>query len=197
MPAHIYLLPTYANATHLEDHRGAKEHESSVAFTDHGMIIKLSEKNSLVEDKYSMNIHSGNFTLEGSNESREAMIHHHPKGHEEKHLQFKLHSENKVIRISLPLLDKEDYERCIKGFIYTAKRIIEYEKEEFKIYVDLIEYFFNERIEELCVDRVFLLEKIQQAYKEGNVRDDSNKVISTIELGEIKKDPHLLPFLEF
>ena len=92
MPAHIYLLSTYANASHLEDQRGAKEHISSIVYNDNNIVIELSETNSLVEDKYSMNIHTGKYTLEGTNESREVMIHNHPKGHDEKHLQFKTYN---------------------------------------------------------------------------------------------------------
>ena len=196
-PPHIYLLPEYVNASHLEDRRDAKEHASSVKYNNNGVIIELSETNSLVEDKYSMNIHSAEYTLEGTTESKEAMIHYHQKGHEEKHLQFKLQSKHKVIRIMFPLLDREDYERCIKGFIYSTKQIIEYEKEEFSIDTDLISYFFNEKIEEIRTDRDFLLGKIQQASKEDNLIDDANKVITPEELDELRTEPYLLPFLDW
>ena len=97
----------------------------------------------------------------------------------------------------LPLLDREDYERCIKGFIYTAKQIIDYEKEEFKINADLTGYFFNDRIKKLSADRTFLLEKIQQASNKGNLLDDKDKAITPKVLDRLRKEPHLLLFLEF
>ena len=189
---HIYLLPAYANNKHLQDQRSATQHISSINYNEKGISIKMSETNSLVEDKYSMNIHAAKYELEG----KEAMIHHHPQGHEEKHLQFRLQSEHKVIRIQLPPLDREDYERCIKGFIYTTKRILEYEQKEFGIQENLSSYFYNQHIEELQKERHFLLQKIQQAQKQGTLTAD-DETITKEDIESFKEEPHLLPFLEF
>ena len=89
MPSNIYLLPLYANRANLKENRYETTHVSSVAYSSGGIKIELSETNSLIEDRYSLNLASARYIVEGSTtESKEAMIHHHPKGHPERHLQF-------------------------------------------------------------------------------------------------------------
>lgn len=196
----IYLLNEYANSDNLKHNRGATEEEYFIQFTREGCIIRLSETNSLVEEKYSMNLHSAEYVVEGhmsKTEVKEAMIHHHPQGHPWKHLQFKLKAENKVIRIKLDPIDLQDYERCIKGFIYTAKMLIEYEKSEQGIGEDLVSYFFNDKVLELEAERKHLLRRIKLAYQEGGFLDDDNKSISDKDLETLREEVHLLPFLDW
>lgn len=198
---YIYLLPEYANTANLHHERSATEDEYVIRFSrERGYSISLSETNSLVEERYSMTLHSAEYVAEGQmarTEVKEAMIHHHPQGHPWKHLQFRLKAENKVLRIRLDPLGPKDYLRCIKGFIYTAKTVIEYEKSEQGIDEDLVGHFFNERIKELEAERKYLLQKIKEAYAEGGFLDDSGNRISAEQLEILREETHLLPFLEW
>jgi len=198
MIPNIYILPIYANQNHLENHRYETEHESKIKFSKQGLQIELSEVNSLIENKYSLNLTSAKYEVEGSTtEIKEAKIHHHPKGHPFKHLQFKLKSKHEVIRIFLDDLNDEDYQKCIKGFLYLTQRIIRLEKDENNISENLQNYFFNEKIKELRNDKNYLLIKIKQSYERGNVLDDNNNSLNKEKLIELKSENHLLPFLEW
>ncbi len=198
MPSNIYLLPMYANKANLKENRYETTHVSSVAYSSGGIKIELSETNSLVEDRYSLNLASARYIVEGSTtESREAMIHHHPKGHPERHLQFTLRSRNQVIRISLDMLDDEDYEKCIKGFIFISQEIISAEKEVYKIKQNLQDYFFNDKVMELEHEKDFLIAQVKRAYGKNKILDNANKPIKSKELAELREETHLLPFLEW
>ena len=196
-PPDIYLLPEYANQKNLERKASQIAETYEISFTKGGAVIRLSETNSKVENRYSMNIHSAKYLAEGKTVAKEAMIHNHPQGHADRHLQFKLVSGYRKIRIILEFLDIEDYKRCIKGFIYISKGIIEFEKIENKISEDLKEYFFNDRIEELAGERLFLLEKIKSAFESGKFLDDASVPVGLKELNGLKNETHLLPFLEW
>jgi hypothetical protein len=189
----IHLLPIYANPAYFTSNRYETRIESEISFTEGDIRICLNELNSLVEDKYSMNFHTAKYLLEG----REVTIHHHPKGHPFKHIQFKLKSENKEIRINLEPLDIQDYQKCIKGFLYISKIVMENEKKELDIKADVVERIFNDKIEDLRYHRVFLLNRIKQAYASAGILDDSNHPISSDELENLRQKPHLLPFLNW
>lgn len=138
--------------------------------------------------------------LEGvlsKNEIREAMIHHHPQGHPWKHLQFTLEHKHEVIRIILDPVDGEDYQNCIKGFLHLCQDIMIQEMEESKIKTNLPEYFFNDKIKELESQKYFLLDKVRRAYESGNMLNDSNDSVDKPMLFELKKERHLLPFLNW
>jgi hypothetical protein len=189
----IYLLPYYANSENLEDNRHATAHESVIRFFDQGLSIELSEMNSLVEDRYCFQLKCAKCEIEG-NLVKQAMIHHHKKPHYWKHVQFKLAKEHEVIRINLEPVDEEDYEKCIKGFMHVCKDILDFEQEENKIEEDLIEHFFNEKIEELEPFRNYLIAKIKNAFEKGRILDDADKPIDASKLEEFKSEKHLLPF---
>ena len=195
--SYIYILPYYANSSNLDENRSQTSHTSSIKFSSKGFQIELSESNSLVEDKYSLNLHSAKYLVEGSTETKEAMIHHHPQGHKWRHLQFKLKAKREVIRIRLDNLDDEDYQRCIKGFLYISQKIIQHEKEENKIKEDLQKYFFNNKVKQLAAEEKFLLGKIKIALKENGVLDDSNKPLNPERIEALKSEKHLLPFFEW
>ena len=195
MIPNIYLLSECANPRNLKDNLFETEHESIISFYDGINSIKLSEINSLVEDRYSLSIHSARFSVEGNKtEVRQGSIHHHnDKGHKGKHLQFKLKSEHKVIRINIDPIDAEDYIRCIKGFIYISKKLIE--QIEHKLNKNIVNYFFIQKIEEYKYERIFLLNKIRQAFEKGNFLDDNNKIISNLD--NFKSQEHLLLFFDW
>jgi hypothetical protein len=203
MPAkktHIYLLPLYSNKENLEDNRYETEYESKVKFSEDDLTLELSEVNSLVEERYCLSIMSAKYILEGTmsqNEIKEAMIHHHPHGHPWKHLQFKLTSENEVIRINLEPVDEGDYIKCIKGFLHISQDLINLEQQENKIEQNLIEYFFDDNIKELEPFRDYLLNKIKVAYEHGGVLNNSNEPIDLKQLGNLKSEKRLLPFLDW
>mgnify|MGYP001607045096 FL=1 len=151
MPAkrtYIYLLKDYANPINFEQERYQTEDVSTIRFSEGPLTLKLTESNSLVEERYCLNIESAKYELEGTmsrNEIKEAMIHHHPQGHPWKHLQFKMSSRSEVIRVNLEPVDEEDYEKCIKGFLHISQDIIRIEQKENKIGADIISYFFNSK----------------------------------------------------
>ena len=96
----IHLLPEYANPENLEYERYQEEEVSIVKFSDKSLTLKLTESNSLVEERYCLNMESVKYELEGTmskNEAKEAMIHHHPLGHPWKHLQFTMIKGSEVI----------------------------------------------------------------------------------------------------
>ncbi|MBI4981478.1 hypothetical protein HZC30_08065 [Candidatus Woesearchaeota archaeon] len=164
------------------------------------LTLELSEINSLTEERYSLNLKSARCVLEGTlsrREIKEAMIHHHPRGHPWKHLQFKLLHQHEVIRIRLDLMDEEDYNRCIKGFLHLSQDVISYAREENNIQTEVISYFFNDKIGELESNRLFLLNKIRAAFEKGYILDDSNRSINKIKLEQLKSEKHLLPFLKW
>ncbi len=197
---HIYLLPYYANSSNLKENRGERKHESKITFNEEGLGLELSETNSLIEEQYSLNIKSSKYILEGimsKNEIREAMIHHHQYKHSWKHLQFTLEHEHEVIRIILDPVDEVDYHNCIKGFLHLCQDLMIQEMEENNVKANLLEYFFNEKIKELESQRYFLLEKVRRAFESGNVLNDSEQPIDKHTLSELKKERHLLPFLNW
>ncbi|MBN2422105.1 hypothetical protein JXB41_02670 [Candidatus Woesearchaeota archaeon] len=196
-PSNIYLLSEFANQANCKVKRYRTEHESVIEYKKDSVSIKITETNSLVEDKYSMNLHSAQYVLEGKTESKTAMIHHHPKGHQYKHLQFKLKAEHKVIRIDLEPLDIDDYKKCIKGFLAISKQIIESEKKEYKLQDDLVSYFFNNNIKKLEGEKNYLLGKIKLAFEKDRFLDDNSHSISEQELTSLKSEKHLLPFLNW
>ena len=196
----IYLLPEYANSDNLEHERYREEEVSTVKFSDKSLTLKLTESNSLVEERYCLNIESAKYELEGTmsrNEIKEAMIHHHPQGHPWKHLQFKMSSKSEVIRVNLEPVDEEDYEKCIKGFLHISQDIIRIEQEENRIGADLISYFFNKKIGELSPFRGYLLRKIKTAYENGGILGNSNEPIDSQQLEGLKSEKLLLPFLNW
>ncbi len=196
----IYVFPFYANEEHLEHTTYATTDEYKIDFSDDTFNINIIEVNSLIEDRYCLNLKSAKYIIEGSmtrNEFKETMIHHHPKGHPWKHLQFKLNSENKIIRINLEPLDNDDYEKCIKGFLFISQELLLKEQEENNIKTDLKDYFFDPNISELEPFKNYLLRKIGTAYNEGKVLGDSKNSITPEELEELKKEEKLLPFLSW
>lgn len=195
--SHIYILPYYTNSINLKENRSQTSHTSSIKYSLRGFQIELSESNSLVEDKYSLNLHSARYVVEGSTDTKGAMIHHHPQGHEWKHLQFKLKAKREVIRIRLDALDDEDYQRCIKGFLHISQKIIQHEKEENNIEEDLQDYFFNSNIKKLDMEEKFLLSKIKIAFKNGGILDDNNNPIDLRKIEALESEKHLLPFFEW
>ncbi|MBI2136369.1 hypothetical protein HYU06_04815 [Candidatus Woesearchaeota archaeon] len=195
---HIYLLPSYANLENLEENRYERLHESKIKFQQEGRKLEISEVNSLVEERYCLSIMSAKYILEGmmsKNEIKEAMIHHHPFGHPWKHLQFKLTSKNEVIRINLEPVDEDDYLKCIKGFLHISQELIMLEQQGVK--EDLISYFFNDKINELLPFKIYLLNKIKSAYKDGKILDASDKSLSSKQLESLRSEIMLLPFLDW
>lgn len=198
--SYLSVLPYYANPNNLKQATYEREHESKIFFSEGSMNLELSEINSLTEERYSLNLRSAKYFLEGimsRNEVKEAMIHHHPQGHPWRHLQFKLLHKHEVIRIILEPLDEEDYERCVKGFLYLSQEILIQAKEENKLAVDVINYFFNPKIKELAEFRTYLLQKVKLAFEKGDILDTVNKAVDIKKLGVLRDEKHLLPFLNW
>jgi len=196
----ISVLPHYANQSNLKQSTYEREHESKIAFSEGSLNLELSEINSLTEERYSLNLKSAKYFLEGTmskNEIKEAMIHHHPQGHPWKHLQFKLLHKHEVIRIILDPVDEDDYERCVKGFLYISQEILLQTKEENKLIVDVIDYFFNLKIRELRGSGVYLLQKVKRAFENGEILDDYGKKVDVKKLETLREEKHLLPFLNW
>lgn len=160
------------------------------------MQIELTETNSLIEEEYCLNLKSAKYLLEGT-EVNESMIHHHEKGHGERHLQFKLQAKKETIRIFLTGLGAEDYENCIKGFLHICQDLIVKEQKENKITDNLLEYFFNDKIQSLMAERKYLLKQINGAFKTENIIGTNNKSINEKKLLELKNEAHLKLFLEW
>jgi hypothetical protein len=189
-PKHIYLLPEYSNSKNLNEVRGEKIHSSFINIVKDDNKIELRETNGLVEDRYSLNLESYKYEI-----SKEVMIHHHPgKKHSEKHIQFKLKSKNETIRIFLDMLDDEDYNSCVRGFLYLTKDILDSEKEYFDN--DIKAYFFNDKIEELKPYKNFLIEKIRLSKNKGMITVDDSR-IDDKKFIEYREEPHLKPFFDF
>lgn len=188
-PKYIYILPEYANSNNLKNIRGQFQDEYKTVFSKEDVQIILSETNSLVEDEYCLNLKSARFTLEG--ETKESMIHHHKKGHSDKHLQFKLYTKQQEIRIFLEKLDDKDYQKCIKGFLYMAKELITQEGNSI-----LIDYFFNEKIENLLPEKAYLLTKINESFYSQKILDNKGNALSREEIKKLDSEPHLRLFLE-
>lgn len=193
-PKFIYVLPEFANKNNLKNRRSQFQDEYSAVFSKNKIHISLTETNSLVEDEYCLNLKSAKFILDS--EIKESMIHHHKKGHSDKHLQFKLYARNEEIRIFLEQLDDEDYQKCIKGFLYVAKELIKQEQENNDVKEDLVKYFFNEKIETLIPERNFLLKKISESFNNQKILNNSGKSLNEEELKKLQKEPHLKLFLE-
>jgi hypothetical protein len=193
----IYVLPEYTNEENLKNIRSQTEDAYSVVFNKiKGFQIELRETNSLVEEEYCLNLKSAKFVVEGT-EVKESMIHHHKKGHISRHLQFKLQARNETIRISLENLDIDDYVHCIKGFLHISQDLIQKEQEDNNIEENLCDYFFNSKIGELSTSRTYLLEKIRESSKFGQIIDETNTPLDDKKLSELKKETHLLPFLDW
>ena len=125
------------------------------------------------------------------------MIHHHPQGHSDKHLQFELNSGQMVIRIFLEKLDQSDYENCIKGFLSMSQDLIETEKKANNIGGDLQFYFFNEKISELIPYKSYLLKQVKLAFENQKIINDDGSVVDVKYLETLKDDPALLPFFNW
>ncbi|MFW6014503.1 MAG: hypothetical protein ACOCZ6_04810 [Nanoarchaeota archaeon] len=194
--SNIYILSTYANEENFNEQTYERRHESKICYIDKKLKIDLIETNSFVEDFYSLNLNSARFVMQGA-ECKEAMIHHHPRGHKYRHLQFKLKSRNEVIRINLEPLDEDDYHKCIKGFLSLSQKILQLEQEENKIETDLISYFFNEEIKKLKSDEKYLLRKIKNSFQTGCILDNKGNGIDKEKINILKKENHLLPFLDW
>lgn len=189
-----YFLSYYANKNNLKYIRDEYEEIYKVTYSQKlGHIIELSENNSFVEDTFSLNFISSSFVVEGifdvnkRSEIKEAMIHHHQYGHLWKHLQFTLGQGKKKIRIKIDGIDHNDYVRCINGFLYTTQDILKIENKELNISDDLIDFFFNEHINELALDKLFLLQRIKYAYENNNILDDDGHHLTKQEIDIIKK----------
>ncbi|MCC7574847.1 hypothetical protein KO361_04615 [Candidatus Woesearchaeota archaeon] len=193
-PKYIYILPEFANSTNLKNKRGQFQDEYSATFSEKDIQISLTETNSLVEDEYCLNLKSAKFTLEG--ETKESMIHHHKKGHSDKHLQFKLYARNQEIRIFLEKLDDEDYQRCIKGFLYVAKELIKQEQENNSVKENLVKYFFNEKIEQLILERNYLLNKINESFNNQKILNNAGDALNQADIKELQREEHLKLFLD-
>ncbi len=191
-----YILQEYANQKHLKNIRSETEDTWRIAYTEKDAKIELAETNSLIEDEYSLNLASAKYLVEGTTESKEAMIHHHKKGHQMRHIQFKISALRQTIRIFLDNLDEQDYERCIKGFLSLCQDIITHEGKDKKIKADLQKYFFNENIKHLSHERLFLLARIKNAYDSGQLTAD-DKALEEKNLLEFQKEPALRPFLDW
>jgi hypothetical protein len=189
-----YILPEYSNEEHTEKYSDEKIEEYRVGYKKSGMQITLTEKNFLVEDEYGLTLKSAKYLAEGT-EIKESMIHHHKKGHPSRHLQFKLQAEKETIRIFLDNLDEEDYSRCIKGFLHISQELIAREQKENNITDNLIEYFFNKNIQTLTNERRFLLGKISESFKQGQITAEDKKIDKN-KLSALQQT-HIRPFLEF
>ena len=117
------------------------------------------------------------------------------KGHSDKHLQFKLYAKKQEIRIFLEKLDEEDYQKCIKGFLYVAKQLIVQEQENNSIKENLVEYFFNKKIEKLKPESNYLLQKINESFNNQKILNNQNKPINQEEIKQLQEEPHLKLFL--
>lgn len=124
------------------------------------------------------------------------MIHHHKKGHCDKHLQFKLYAKNQEIRIFLEKLDDNDYQGCIKGFLYIAKELIVQEQKNNSIKENLVEYFFNEQIETLTSQKEYLLNKISESFNSQKILGGDDKSLNQEDINKLQKEEHLKLFLE-
>ena len=134
--------------------------------------------------------------MEGTTESKEAMIHHHKKGHGLRHIQFKISALKQTIRIFLDNLDDLDYEKCIKGFLNICSDIIEVERKQKKITTDLQDYFFNNSIQSLLSERKFLITRIQKAYGSGQITVN-DLAVENKNLSNLRKEQALKYFLEW
>lgn len=193
-PKYIYILSEFANTNNLKNIRGQFQDEYSATFSEKDLQISLTETNSLIEDEYCLNLKSAKFTLEG--ETKESMIHHHKKGHSDKHLQFKLYAKNEEIRIFLEKLDEEDYQRCIKGFLYIAKELIKQEQQNNSIKENLVNFFFNEKIEKLIPERNYLLNKINESFNNQKILNNNGESLNQTNIKELQREEHLKLFLE-
>ncbi len=191
-----YILQEYANPDHLENMRSETEDTWKISFLKKDVKIELEETNSLIEEEYSLNLTSTKYFVESTTESKEAMIHHHRKGHQLRHIQFKISALRQTIRIFLDKLDESDYERCIKGFLSICHDIIISEGKEKKIKENLQKYFFNKNIKKISHERAFLLKKIKESYSSGQLTADDKK-IGEEGLAEFRKEQALLPFLNW
>jgi hypothetical protein len=97
----------------------------------------------------------------------------------------------------LDMLDEKDYERCIKGFLYTTQKILELEMREADIKENLTDYFFNEEINTLESERDFLLQHIKRSNDNGTILDNDDNGILPEKLEKLKEESHMLPFLEW
>jgi hypothetical protein len=195
--AYIYVLPKYANPENLENIRSATEDEYRIKYSKDGFCAELTETNSLIEDEYCLNLKSAHYTLEGIADTKESMIHHHRKGETLRHLQFKLKSKRKVIRVMLDPLDDADYENCIKGFLYISCALISNEQRAFGIKDNLQNYFFSKSISSLKDEKNFLLLKIKSAYEHSQITADKSNPVDQRMLLELRKENQLQPFLDW
>jgi len=194
---YIYILSQYTNPKHIKHYTDNEIDEYRITYHKEGMHITITEKNSLLEEEYGLNFKSAKYIVEGRTDIKESMIHHHQKGHTSRHLQFKIQSQKETIRIVLNDIDDTDYEKCIKGFLYLSQYLIEKEQKENNIKDNLIDYFFNEKIQELGTQKNFLLDKISRAFSNRQITNERNQAVDSKKLSELKKETHLKPFLDW
>ncbi len=189
-----YILQEYANKKNLKNVRSEIEDKWFVAYPEKGVKIELAETNSHIENEYSLHLTSANYLVEGTTELKEAMIHHHKKGHKLCHLQFKITALKQTVRIFLDQLDEQDYERCIKGFLYICQDILRQEGRQKGIKEDLQKYFFNDNIRKLSDERIFLLGRIRKAFGSKQITAD-DKVVENDNIRILRSEQAINPFL--
>jgi hypothetical protein len=94
-------------------------------------------------------------------------------------------------------MDNDDYVQCIKGFLHISQDLIYREQKENNIEEDLSKYFFNKKIETLSSNRKYLLGKIHESFKAGQITDEKNEPLDEKSLTELRKEIHLSPFLDW
>lgn len=200
IPRTPHVLPQYANPQNLSSPlRTASEEIYRLIYNNRQQQITLEETISVDGETHILELASYKYTLEATTdkpyETKEIGLHHHPKkGHPGHHLQFKIVTkDSKIVRIHLENLDRDDYVKCIKGFLRVAKDVIQAEQEKEQL-PNLTNYFFTEAIETLQPERNFLVGKVQEAAINQGILDENNKPFSTKQIKQLENDQHLLPF---
>jgi hypothetical protein len=184
-----YVLPEFCNSEKLQ-HRPGADDTWRISYDKQGRRILLEEVISRDSGKHILELTSFSVEL---NETRETAIHHHPeKGHLGYHLQFTIRlDKTRVIRIFLDNLDKQGYQRCVRGFLKIAKEIIEQECIRDNI-PSLTTHFFKPNIDELEPDWLYLKKQVLLS----RITNDEGTIIEKEELGRLKQEVHLLPFFD-
>jgi hypothetical protein len=193
-----YILSYYANPKNQRIVRSETEVLTQIQYTD-GVLITLIETNSLIKDNFSLTLHSAEYIVESKeNQITESMLHNHDGRHSDWHLQFNLQTNaKKTIRIIIDSLSEEEHKTCICGFLYLVKNLLQKEEKKKKIDCNLKKYFFNEHIDELEKECMFLLGKIKIASNINKFMDENDAPLTQEEIDELKKETHLLPFLQW
>jgi hypothetical protein len=178
----VHVLPEFCNEANLR-HRPGADDTWRISYEKEGKRILLEEVISKDSGRHILELTSIRVEL---NEKKETGIHHHPdKGHEGYHIQFTIRlDKTRTIRIFLDNLDKEGYQRCVRGFLRATKEIIEQEMPS------LITHFFKENIDDLVPDQLYLKKQVLQS----TITENDNKIENKEELNKLKKESHLVPF---